>query len=186
MTDYVSFECVHIAEANQNDPDERMALAYADIDGYPADEDGQGTVICRVWMMREKDGIYPAYLIDWHYNAYRCNESVLELIKQAKEDLKDYKNNIVEAVFVRAYNRYKLKWMLDNGYTLKEFLEKVLIQKNGDLLAALEDFEVNIGFDGNHCEIWDDEDSFRETLWNNKEYMAELLSSNDFRIWLSQ
>ena len=59
MEEYVNFECTHIADADQSTSDEHSALAYADIDGHPKDEDAAGAVICRVWMLKEKQGIYP-------------------------------------------------------------------------------------------------------------------------------
>ena len=95
MEEYVNFECTHIADADQSTSDEHSALAYADIDGHPKDEDAAGAVICRVWMLKEKQGIYPTYLVNWNYNAYRMNKSVLELITQAKEDLRKYRQQII-------------------------------------------------------------------------------------------
>ena len=74
MEEYVNFECTHIADADQSTSDEHSALAYADIDGHPKDEDAAGAVICRVWMLKEKQGIYPTYLVNWNYNAYRMNK----------------------------------------------------------------------------------------------------------------
>lgn len=190
MSDYVSFECVHIAEANQNDPDERRALAYADIDGYPADENAEGTVICRVWLMREKEGGYPTYLVNWYHDSYRKNELVLELIRQAKKDLNNFfKDTMVEKVFERAYNRYKLQWMIDNGHTFKELLDELQAQMMKSLLPAetikeaFSYFENSLGFDGDHLDIWDCEESFRETEWKDDTYMRKLLTSSEYGIW---
>ena len=123
MKEYVNFACTHIADADQSMPDERLALAYADIDGYL--EDAEGAVICRVWMLKEKQGIYPTYLVNWNYNAYRMNKSVLELITQAKENLRKYRQQIIENLFNKAYGRYKLQWLAQNGDTIETFMEKI-------------------------------------------------------------
>lgn len=62
-----------------NDP-EIPALARATIDGYPANPNKEGTVVCNVWML-ETD----KFLVDWHQNQYRLNDTVLGLITKAKE-----------------------------------------------------------------------------------------------------
>lgn len=123
MKEYVNFACTHIADADQSMPDERLAFAYADIDGYL--EDAEGAVICRVWMLKEKQGIYPAYLVNWNYNAYRVNKSVLELITQAKENLRKYRQQMMDDLFQKAYSRYKLEWLTRNGYTVEMLMEKL-------------------------------------------------------------
>lgn len=85
MKNYVTFECTHIAEADKHNVDEQHAFAYADVDGYTANEEEEGTVICRVWLLKGV-GNSP-FLVDWHHNAYRMNETVIETIKEAKEKL---------------------------------------------------------------------------------------------------
>lgn len=62
-----------------NDPDV-PALARATIDGYPADPNGEGTVICNIWMLDTNK-----FLTDWHQNQYRLNDTVLGLVAEAKE-----------------------------------------------------------------------------------------------------
>lgn len=62
-----------------NDP-EIPALAKATIDGYPANPDDEGTVVCNVWMLGTDK-----FLIDWHQNQYRLDDTVLGLITKAKE-----------------------------------------------------------------------------------------------------
>lgn len=184
MGDYVSFECVHIADADQNDPNERQAIAYADIDGYPADENAEGTVICRVWLMYAKEGNYPTYLVDWHHNGYRMNESVMEIVNQAKKDLEKYKEDITERLWNKAYERYKLKWMLDHNHTLTDLLDALTeIQKDTETLSsnvAFEDFELDIGFRG---ELWVCKEEFQESEGQDLDYMKELLDGAEYRLW---
>lgn len=193
--DYVNFECIHIADADQNDPDERQALAYAEIDGYPTDDNAQGTVICRVWLMKEKQGIYPTYLVDWHYNGYRENKSVLERIKQAKEDLKKYKDNMVEKVkdnmvekvFQSAYSKYKLQWMLNHDCTLEELVSDLQKRtENGavNITEAFTDFENGPGFAGD--KMWECQCEFQDTEWEDEEYMGRLLNSEEYAVWLNR
>lgn len=52
------------------------------IDGYPEDENEQGEVVAMVWMTPHGD-----IVVDWHDNAFRGNESVLELIEDSKKEL---------------------------------------------------------------------------------------------------
>lgn len=186
MEEYVNFECTHIADADQSTSDEHSALAYADIDGHPKDEDAAGAVICRVWMLKEKQGIYPTYLVNWNYNAYRMDKSVLELITQAKEDLRKYRQQIIENLFNKAYGRYKLQWLAQNGYTIEIFMEKIqqeLDNGAGSLQEALDYFEQNIWCGGNG---WDCEETFRESQWKDSDCMRQLLDVNEYGIWCSR
>lgn len=64
---------------NVDDPDV-PALARATIDGYPANPDEEGTVVCNVWMLETGK-----FLVDWHQNQYRLNDTVLNLVAKAKE-----------------------------------------------------------------------------------------------------
>ncbi len=75
---YVSFENGFVQGPAELGPD-IPALACTSVDGFPADEDGQGTVICDVWMLQDR-----RFLVDWHDNGYRTHPSVLELIEDAK------------------------------------------------------------------------------------------------------
>lgn len=95
--DYIHFECIHIERTDQNDRDEKAALAYADIDGYTADENADGTVICRVWLLYDTKNSAvrwhhnnEQFIVDWHHNGYRLDNNVREVIKQAKDKLKDF------------------------------------------------------------------------------------------------
>lgn len=193
--DYVSFECTHFAESNQCDPDERETLVYADIDGYPADENAEGTVICRVWMLKETDQMgHRKYLVNWHQNAYRANDEVLKLVRQAKDDLKKYfEEDLIIVVFKDAYERYKLQWMIDHGYSfadllpaLQEQLELALEFKEEDssvtnLMAdAFAAFERDAGFSG---AIWACENEFSYTEWEDEDYMRKLLTDKEFGKW---
>lgn len=55
------------------------ALACVYIDGYPEDENESGEVVVAVWITKHKD-----IIVDWHNNAYRMNDTVLELIEDSK------------------------------------------------------------------------------------------------------
>lgn len=184
---YVDFECVHIADVNKYDLDEMHALAYADIDGYTADENEEGTVICRVWLLRSSfdDMETPKYITDWHYNAYRSNERVLELIKQVKEDLQANVKNIMKKVFERAYDRYKVKWMYDHGYSITELIDNLrFILNDGlkDINEAFKHFETSVSF-GNVCKIWPDKKKFYRNEWTKADIMKRLLDEMDYEVW---
>lgn len=82
-TDYTYFECVHEEGPNQiDDMNKDAAIACAYVDGYPSDENQDGTVICTIWLTTEKK-----FIVDWHHNGYRLNDEVLGLIANVKDDL---------------------------------------------------------------------------------------------------
>lgn len=183
MSNFVTFECTHIADADQNNPDEYMAIAYADIDGFPADENREK--VCRVWMLKEKRGIYPTYLVNWYENDCRTNESVIELINQTKNDLKAYRSQMEENLFKKAYSRYKLQWLVQDGYTTELLMEKIQheLDNGADNLQEAFDFlEQNLWTDGGG---WESDATFREQQWKDKDYMKNLLTKEEFSIWYS-
>ena len=65
---YVTFDCTH------SDVDENNNLTFY-IDGFPEDENAEGTVIATVTLTDSHD-IYT----DWHYNSYRLNPQVRKLL----------------------------------------------------------------------------------------------------------
>ena len=73
--DYVSFEQTHV------DTDDNGNIVYY-IDGFPADENAEGTVIATIALTPHNDTV-----INWHHNGYRLNQSVLELINTVKTDI---------------------------------------------------------------------------------------------------
>lgn len=78
-TEYVSFEDTYVqteVELASDNPDCFMSVT---IDGYPADENEEGTVIAAVYITKRGD-----LVTDWHHNGYRGNETVKELIENAK------------------------------------------------------------------------------------------------------
>jgi hypothetical protein len=64
-------------------PDED-AFACLTIDGYPLNEEESGEIVARVWITRSGD-----IIVDWHDNGYRMNETVLNLINESKQILKE-------------------------------------------------------------------------------------------------
>lgn len=73
--DYVSFENTY------GDVDEN-GNAFITIDGYPEDDNEEGTVIATVFLTPHKD-----FVVDFHNNGYRLNEDVLNLIEDSKKQL---------------------------------------------------------------------------------------------------
>lgn len=65
------------------DKDSEDALASICIDGFPEDENESGEVVAKVWITKHKD-----IIVDWHNNAYRMNDTVLELIEDSKRILR--------------------------------------------------------------------------------------------------
>lgn len=186
MAEYVNFECGRFAAADRSDPNERMALAYADINGYTAEEDAKGTAICRVWMFPKSDTKRLEkfkYLVDWRHDEYRGNRSVTELIKQVKSDLKSYFNDIIlEKVFQAAYGRYKLEWLIAHGYSFDQLLENLqeeLDKGAGTVKEALQIIENSPKYS-----VWDDEANFRVSEWEDDDCMRKLLTSEEYGLWL--
>ena len=60
------------------------ALASIYIDGFPEDANESGEVVAKVWITKHKD-----IIVDWHNNAYRMNDTVLELIEDSKRLLRN-------------------------------------------------------------------------------------------------
>lgn len=71
----------YTVEPNRDSED---ALASIFIDGFPEDANESGEVVAKVWITRHKD-----IIVDWHNNAYRMNDTVLELIEDSKRLLKN-------------------------------------------------------------------------------------------------
>lgn len=78
----ISFENNYICTAEDLGPENPDAFGCVSIDGFPADEEGQGEVVCQVWMTRHKDVI-----VVWTNNGYRNNPAVLELVEDSKRQL---------------------------------------------------------------------------------------------------
>lgn len=55
---------------------------FITIDGYPLDENAEGTVIATVFITPKGD-----FVTSWNHNDYRMNTTVLELIEDAKNQL---------------------------------------------------------------------------------------------------
>lgn len=188
MKNYVNFECIHIVDTDWKDDNENHAFAYADIDGYTEDENDEGVVICRVWLMCGKSSACPIYLVDWHHNGYYNNEAVIEVIKQAKEKLIAHRQNKLEVTFKKAYNRYRMEWMSDNGYTLEDLfgvLQKLMDMGAATIRDAFNEFETYKGFGVNN-NIWKSEDVFREEDWEKEECMLKLLTEYEYSIWFNR
>lgn len=60
------------------------ALASIFIDGFPEEANESGEVVAKVWITKHKD-----IIVDWHNNAYRMNDTVLELIEDSKRLLRN-------------------------------------------------------------------------------------------------
>lgn len=78
--DYTSFEYVYSENLSTDETDDCIFKGF--IDGHPSDENKEGTVIATVSITYSGDVV-----VDWHHNAYRSNETVLNLIKEARTDL---------------------------------------------------------------------------------------------------
>ena len=75
------------------------------------------------------------------------------------------------------YERYKLSWMLDHGYTLKDLIDQLeeLRQENidGDLQSIFDEWECGYGFGS---EIWAGFDEFAQ---NELRFCKDMEVQND-------
>ena len=74
MKKLVSFENSYRGEEDGN--------SFIAIDGFPDDENEEGEVVAIVWCTPHND-----IVISWNNNAYRLNETVLNLIEESKREL---------------------------------------------------------------------------------------------------
>ena len=75
----------------------------------------------------------------------------------------------------RAYEAYKLDWMIQHGYTLTDLIKEVGIymkECEENIRDSFDDWEFECGFGG---EIWACYDEFCENEYQNKEYIKQLL-----------
>lgn len=166
-----------------DDTDECNALAYANINGF-TDENGkseEGVVICRVWLLENTKK--KRFLVNWNYEEYRSNESVIRQIENAKTELMRYHTTIVENILYAAYERYKLQWMIDHKKTLEQLISALQTQMTDGaetIYKAYDEFQMGQGFAG---ELWVCEQEFRETEAQNDNVMKKLLTKDEYEIW---
>lgn len=189
MKDLTHFSYYYVKRTNQNNPDERCAFCYADINGCPEDENYKNVLVCRVWLLKERDSDGElAYLIDWRAGEYCENTTVLQFIKRAKVDLADLKKQMIDELFQKVYPRYKLRWMIDRGYKLEDLMAGIQQKINdgaSDVNKAFFDFQNYSGFEGGSMRtVWANIDTFRENEWKNDAYMKRLLTEQEYGIWL--
>lgn len=93
--DLVTFENSYMQSPEQlkNDPFAQGALACITIDGFPKNDDAEGQVVCVVWLTKAG-----GFIVDWHHNGYRMNDTVLELIRDSKNKLMEVCGNILNPI----------------------------------------------------------------------------------------
>lgn len=90
-----------------------------------------------------------------------------------------------------AYEKYKLDWMIQHGYTLQNLvteLGKMIYEDFLDgpnvvtsVLTLFEDWEYAYGF---NSEIWACYDEFMDIEFYDSEYMKSLLTSNEYYTYM--
>ena len=80
-----------------------------------------------------------------------------------------------------AYEKYKLQWMINHGYTLTDLVKELnIMQKENpdDKVSQLfDDWEFGYGFGS---EIWACYDEFMENEFQNPYYMCQILTCSEF------
>lgn len=75
----------------------------------------------------------------------------------------------------RAYEAYKLDWMIQHGYTLSDFIKEIggyMEESEEDIVCSFDNWEFDCGFNG---EIWACYEEFCENEYQDKEYVKQLL-----------
>ena len=189
MKDLTKFSYDQTKRADQNNPNERCAFCYANINGHTDDKIQENILVCRVWLLKEHDSNGDhAYLVDWHTDGYCENTTVLQLIDRAKIDLAKQRKQMIDELFQNVYLRYKLQWMIDHRYTLEDLMVGIQQKINAgasDIQTAFLDFQAYYYF-GNELvtTMWSTMDEFRKNEWKDDAYMKRLLTSQEYGIWL--
>ena len=75
----------------------------------------------------------------------------------------------------RAYEAYKLDWMIQHGHTLADLIKEVgeyMEEMAEDIVCSFDMWEFECGFNG---EIWACYEEFCENEYQDKEYIKQLL-----------
>lgn len=112
-------------------------------------------------------------------------------------DKTDLTEDNYKRLLEKAYERYKLDWMLNHDCTLTELitgldeyiqntvvpdgLEALYQQEKQNIPSIFEEWEFDIGFA--HGTIWTCRREFESTEFQDKGYMQHLLSKEDYLLW---
>ena len=84
-----------------------------------------------------------------------------------------------------AYEKYRLRWMIDHGYTLIDLMEELnkMQEENPDATVSqlFDDWEFGYGFGS---EIWADYLEFMQYEFLNHDYMHRLLTNSEFEVYV--
>lgn len=79
-----------------------------------------------------------------------------------------------------AYEKYKLDWMLQHGYTLKDLVSELsgcMGEEDEDLITTFDIWESDYGFGS---EIWACFDEFIDNEYQDEDYMKQLLNWKEY------
>lgn len=86
-----------------------------------------------------------------------------------------------------AYEKYKLNWMMEHGYTLADIMNELndMQEEEPDTCVSnlFSDWEYEFGFES---EIWACYDEFLEYEFNDKDYMKSLLNEDEYKEYLRE
>jgi hypothetical protein len=84
-----------------------------------------------------------------------------------------------------AYEKYKLNWMMEHGYTIVDLFECVgkhlIDDPDWSLADAYDEWELSDGF---HGEIWCCFEEFLDCEYQDKEYMSLILDTGEYYEYL--
>ena len=84
-----------------------------------------------------------------------------------------------------AYEKYRLRWMMDHGYTLVDLMKEMdmMLEEWPDATMSqlFDDWEFGYGFGS---EIWVCYDEFVATEFRNPYYMCQILTQTEFDVYV--
>ena len=89
-----------------------------------------------------------------------------------------------ESIRRRAYEKFKLRWMLGHGYTLEDmigFMQDIWNESKGSPFALFNDFQFENGFNG---EIYPCYAEFLKFEYKDKMTMRGILSDSEYELYL--
>ena len=85
------------------------------------------------------------------------------------------------SISVIAYEKYRLQWMLDHGYTIADLIHQLDIMQcecpDSCVETLFDDWDYGFGFGG---EIWASYAEFLETEFLDDAYMKSLLTDEEY------
>lgn len=186
MKKEIIFYNTNLTPVKENDSDMQPVLAYGDVRCRKPDTDSerlQEQTVCRVWMMKKKNGMHQSWLVDWWEEKYKRENRALETVEKMKEQLIQLEEERLNRLFCVLYGRYQIQWMLNHKCTVTDLIDAIQLQMDEGAVTveeAFDEFERDSGFDG---EIWASREEFRDSEWKDEIWVRRNSTASEYVIW---